>query len=54
MNGDKIIRYWRFLMQGVAMASWGTMGITPSWGGFTLGLVCAILGFALVAFEKGD
>ena len=54
MTENKIIKYWRFLMQGVAMASWGTMGITPSWGGFISGLTCSILGFALFVFEKGD
>lgn len=41
-------------MQGVAMASWGTMGFTPSWGGLVLGFVCSVIGFGLGFFEKEE
>ncbi len=53
MTFDKIVIFWRYTFQGIAIASWGTMGVTPSWGGFVLGLVSCLIGFALLGYEKG-
>ena len=54
MEFQKIFKFLRFTFQGICIASWGTMGVTPSWGGFVLGLVAFIVSLTLACFEKGD
>lgn len=38
MTQQKLIQFWRFTLQGIAVASLGTMGLTPTWGSFILGI----------------
>jgi|GEM_PF-3028403 CHASE2 domain-containing sensor protein len=54
MDRKQVVKFWRFTFQGLAIAAWGTMGLTPDWGSFILGLVALIAAFALLPFEKGD
>lgn len=49
----EFIRFMRFTFQGVAIASFGTMGITPSWGGFILGAVTLFIALGLLTLENG-
>ena len=54
MESQRIIKFIRFTLQGIAIASLGTIGVTPSIGGFILGLFSFLISFALLAYEKGD
>lgn len=54
MHAQRIVKFWRFTSQGLAIAAWGTMGLTPAWGSFILGLVALLAAFALLPFEKGE
>lgn len=54
MNNYKpIIKFWRYSLQGIGIASLGTLGVSPSWGAFVLGSASLILAMALLPFE-GD
>lgn len=48
------IKFMRFTFQGICMASLGTMGVTPSWGGFILGISSFFIALAFLSLEKGD
>ncbi len=50
---SKILKFLRFTTQGVAIASFGTLGVNPSWGGFVLGLLTFFIAFGIIPFE-GD
>lgn len=54
MDTQRIIKFLRYTIQGVTIAAWGTMGLTPSWGSFVLGLMGFVIAFGLLSFEKGD
>lgn len=47
------ISFIRFTLQGIAIASIGTLGVTPSWGGFCLGILALFAAMAFLALEKG-
>lgn len=51
---QKYIKYIRITSQGIAIASFGTMGMNPTWGGFVVGISMFIIAFALVAIEKEE
>lgn len=48
------ISFIRITLQGIAIASIGTLGVTPSWGGFCLGILSLFAAIAFLALEKGD
>lgn len=50
----EFITFMRFTLQGIAIASFGTMGLTPKWGSFILGLAALIAAIALLTKEKGE
>lgn len=54
MDIQRIIKFLRYTIQGVTIAAWGTMGLTPSWGSFILGLMSFFIAFGLLTFEKGE
>lgn len=54
MDTQRIIKFLRYTIQGVTIAAWGTMGLTPSWGSFILGLIGFCIAFALLTFETGE
>ena len=54
MDTQRIIKFLRYTFQGVTIAAWGTMGLTPSWGSFILGLMSFVIAFAMLSFEKGE
>lgn len=54
MNSKAIIRFLRYTSHGVAIASIGTLGVTPSWGGLILGISAFFSAFAFLAYEKGN
>ena len=54
MTGQKIIRFFRFTLQGISIAAYGTMGLTPTWGSFALGTISLLCAMALLAAEKED
>ena len=47
MHAQRIVKFWRFTSQGLAIATWGTMGLTPAWGSFILGVAGGICPVAL-------
>lgn len=52
MNNQSLIKFMRFTLQGMAIASFGTMGVTPSWGGFILGICSFFAALAFLTQEK--
>lgn len=51
---QKIVRFMRFNFQGIAIASLGTMGLTPSWGAFIVGIGSMLFALVLLMYEKED
>lgn len=52
MTGQKLIKFFRFTLQGISIASYGTMGLTPEWGSFVLGTMALLGSLALLTIEK--
>ena len=50
----EFIQFMRFTLQGIAIASIGTLGVTPSWGGFCLGMFAFFAALAFLSLEKGE
>ncbi len=50
----EFIKFMRFTLQGIAIASIGTLGVTPSWGGFCLGMFAFVAALAFLSLEKGE
>ena len=54
MNTQKLIKFMRVTCQGVCIASFGTIGLSPSWGAFIVGAGMFFVSLAFLACEKGD
>ena len=54
MSHQKIVRFFRISCQGIGVASLGTLGITPKWSSFVLGMVMLIISLAIMTFEGED
>ena len=52
INSQKLIQFFRFTLQGISIASYGTMGLTPEWGSFILGTMALLGALALLTIEK--
>lgn len=51
MKTQNLFKFLRFTFQGIAIASLGTLGVSPSWGGLLLGIMAFFMAFALFTFE---
>lgn len=51
---QRYIKFVRITMQGIAIASLGTMGMNPAWGAFIVGIGAFIVSLAFLAFERED
>ena len=49
---QKYFKFARYTFQGIGIASLGTLGVTPSWGGFVLGMASLVIAITLVAYEE--
>ena len=54
MSIRQFVRYMRFTTQGVAIASLGTLGLSPTWGAFIEGIVMLFASLALMTIEKKE
>ena len=54
MKPQRLFTFLRFTFQGIAIASLGTLGVSPSWGGLLLGIMTFFLAFVLFTFEAEE
>ena len=54
MSFQKLIRFMRMTFQGISVASFGTIGLSPSWGAFIVGAGTFFVSMAFLAYEKGE
>ena len=54
LSGQKLIRFMRVTCQGICVASFGTIGLSPSWGAFIVGIGMLFVSLAFLAYEKGE
>lgn len=54
MSGQKLVRFMRVTCQGICVASFGTIGLSPSWGAFIVGIGMLFVSLAFLAYEKGE
>lgn len=48
---QKFVKFARYTFQGIAVASLGTLGVTPKWESFVLGVAALILAMVLLTKE---
>ena len=54
MKPQRLFTFLRITFQGIAIASLGTLGVSPSWGGLLLGIMKFFLAFVLFTFEAEE
>ena len=54
MTLQQIIKFTRFTCQGISIASFGTIGVNPTWSGFVEALGTLFAALALMALEKKE
>ena len=54
MKPQRLFTFLRITFQGIAIASLGTLGVSPSWGGLLLGIMTFFLAFVLFTFEAEE
>ena len=52
MFEQKVVHFLRVSLQGISIASIGTLGVTPSWGGFVLGIAAFVVAITLLMHEQ--